>query len=108
MTKIRDWTMTRKGEQTVWLEKDGRGPVIIDHEAGMDEDALTEVATSRAFEAELRDAGATDVNVTREGEFVGNPGKASKKLQQEYADHITESRMQQEMRSRRRLRAERS
>jgi hypothetical protein len=100
-TKIRDWTVHRIDDETVEIRKDDRAPLFMAHETGMDEEVLTEYIQTRVLEAELADAGATGLDVSPDGELVGEFGKATKILQETYLNHVLDSRLNQEMRQRR-------
>ncbi len=91
---IRDWTLTDTDGHdgpVLTLTKAGRAPLIVNYEPGMDREVLLEYATTRAFEAEIRDAG-DDV---------------PQALQADHDDHLETSRDKQFMRETARRRAER-
>lgn len=91
---IRDWTLTDTDGHdgpVLTLTKDGRAPLIITYEPGMDREVLLEYATTRVFEAEIHDAG----------------DNVPSTLQADHDDHLETSRDKQLMRETARRRAER-
>lgn len=89
-----DWKMTDKGAGVVRIEKPDRTPLTMEYEPGMDRESLVEFATTRTYEADLRDAGA----VTRNGR-LDTDAVTDASLKRDYLRHLAGSRAMQRHRS---------